>query len=433
MKTYTLSHNINVSKNESNFDNIKILPILYIIVCVFSFITTSNIANISFNYWFKYLLAIFWILICLIRIAKKNLKLNTIFRWYLYLILPFIIMILTMPIMYLFNNQTITLQVLSRSFSFFFQRNVILLCSILSAVLFKNKCIKYTFISLVISYMLYIIFSIYKFGLNNFFDFLFTAYSSKWNEWQSGTSISSYLETHDITFSFGFFFLYFFFFYKGNNKFLYVFLSFICVWLGFKRIEILSLILTSIIYVFLKKSKKENILKKKTIFVLTIFILFLLSFVYIVGDGELINLANKYDINFNGRLENYAILANFYDFSIFYVGKGYCYTSLLVENMANLEIVHSDILKSYIDYGFIGFILWISYYMYMLPFHFGKKLNRNNESKNLIVMVVIFSCYAMINYVTDNVNNYFIFQIIYMLIPLSIFFSLSNQSTELNL
>lgn len=421
--------NNNVSKRV-NISSLPLLPFLYIILAFVTFLSTSNIAGINFNYWFRYIFAFLWCVVSILTLSKRKNRILDCCKNLFFMMMPFVIMLYLMPLMYICNNQSLNFTNISRSFSFFIQRFILIATAILSAKLFKRKAITYTFISLTLAYLCYIFVAIGKFGLSTFIEYLFSASSDKWNVWQSSSSIVEYLETHDITFAFGFFFLYYLFFYNEKHKWMYVFIATICIWLGFKRIEILSLFICVFVYLFLVfHNRTLNTLNKRLVFLFFAVTVVLLAFIYIVGNGEITQIAERYGINFNGRLKNYKILSNYYTFSPLYIGRGYCFTSLLVNNVSELEIVHSDILKSYIDFGFIGFILWVSFYMIMFPKKIGKLMKNLNISDVIkeSVLIAVFSAYSMINYLTDNVYNYFTYQIVYLLIPFALYFEKNDK------
>jgi O-antigen ligase len=107
--------------------------------------------------------------------------------------------------------------------------------------------------------------------------------------------------------------------------------------------------------------------------------------------------------------------------SLLFLGHGYCYSTLILDRLKDLSIIHSDILKSFVDYGFIGFCLWISYYVYFLPKKFLNE-SKSSMSKKTAIIMITFSIYAMITYLTDNTNVYFCFQTAYLLIPFAVLF-----------
>lgn len=413
-------------------NNLKIkLSSIYICFFTIAFISTDTFLGLKVNYWIKYIIGFIWILICAFYINNDKEKTLLLKKYFAFFIAPFVIMLIHMPFAYLIQEQTFNYATFLRITSYFLQRCILILVPILTSIVFKKKAIKYTFTALVINYTMVIIYAILKFGFTSFLNFIFTAWKSEWNQWQASTSIAGVLEVHDLTFTLGFFVLYFLLF--SNKKHLNNKTSLlICVlymWLGFKRIELLAILVCILMAMFInKKGNKTQIFKIRFFSMCVIFVL--LGYVFIIKDSEIINLANKYNINFNGRLGSYEILSKFYDFSPLFFGRGYCFSTLLIDNIPNLNIIHSDILKSFIDYGFIGFILWISYYTYMVPRKLYKE--KSNTGIKASIIFFVFSVYSMIIYLTDNTNVYFCYQISYLLIPLSILIQ-GSQDEKLKL
>lgn len=405
---------------------------IYIIIFTVAFITNSSFMGINFNYWIRYIIAAIWCFFIWFRMSQRpsQYKMAKVHKYLLLFMLPFIIMILALPIVYLIQGQALSFAVIARISSYFLQRFILIAAAVLTAAYFKKKAIIYTFKAVVISYSVFIIGAIAKFGIGEFFRFALSAWKEEWNTWQSSASIVSALEVHDLTFSIGFFVLYFFLFSQTKIREHYkeVIISFIFMWLGFKRIEIAAIIVTVLVMVlFVRKSNKS--IRTKYLILTGAVLVVTLFFITVVGNSQIEDVAAKYNINFSGRLSGYRILSDYYTMSPFFVGHGYCYSTMLISNLENLNIIHSDILKSYIDYGFIGYCLWVSFYMYFAP----KKIQKDdNQNRNHAAMIfAMFTLYSMINYLTDNVNVYFIYQICYILIPMAYIFDDTNTGKEI--
>ncbi|MCT7399687.1 hypothetical protein N5B56_11445 [Eubacterium sp. LFL-14] len=404
---------------------IKISTIYIIIFCI-AFIPTGGIFGIDLNYWIKYILGAVWCVlgIQLISNRKNKARDGGILRnYYGFLLIPFIVMLIHLPIVYFIYNQHFDGAVFNRIISYFVQRCILLAIPIVAALYFKLNSIKYTFYALCIDYSLVIMNAIIKYGIGNFVKFALSAWRDEWNEWQASNSIASALEVHDLTFAIGFFVLYYLLFSEQKNKVkdVKLWIAFLYMWLGFKRIEMLAILIAIIVMkVMLKKCAKKKINIKSAIINVGLIVVFI-AFIAIVKSNEIQDLALQYAINFNGRLHSYALLKDYYSMSLLFLGRGYCYSTLVLDRLQDLSIIHSDILKSFVDYGFIGFCLWISYYVYFLPKKFINE-SKSSMSKKTAIIMITFSIYAMITYLTDNTNVYFCFQTAYLLIPFAVLF-----------
>lgn len=271
--------------------------------------------------------------------------------------------------------------------------------------LFKEKIIDYTFWAIVINYFLCILMYLYQYKLDGIFKFFY----------YSEITVTP-LEIHELTFSVGLFFIYYAFFedkeYKGHK--LKIALSIICIFLGIKRIEIFALIITYLIFKIL------NIVKNKKQFMNIISLIMIAScFVYIIiiKMDVLELIAEKFDLEFNSRLEAYNYFDEDYEISLLYEGKGLGYTmdKLSVANKSitrGIGDLHNDILKIYIEMGSIFSFLYFLNFFWLQ----NNRLNRKFGFK-VSKMYFLFTVFTFILYLTDNVNRYLVYILVYTMIP----------------
>ncbi|AGY82830.1 hypothetical protein [Carnobacterium inhibens] len=204
-------------------------------------------------------------------------------------------------------------------------------------------------------------------------------------------------------FIFGLYILYFMMKKKKILLCLAIFLTF----LAHKRIVIASVIVCMLLYIFLIILKKFNIKKINTVIFCGVILIEFLT-IYVIKYEKLQLLKLKFDINDMGRSIIYSFFDNQYSFSFFYKGNGLgfvdSYFNLINSNVGNL---HSDILKIYIEVGFIGFLIFNLVHLNSYIKIFKKN---NREFSNLYFVFII---YVFINYFSDNALIY-----IYFLVPL---------------
>ncbi len=272
--------------------------------------------------------------------------------------------------------------------------------------LFGYKAVDYTFWTLIFNYMICVVLylAIYKLdGVIHFFYYVEKEVTP--------------LEVHELTLSMGLFFLYYVFFENKNvkNHNFKIALCVIALFLGFKRIEIFALIVVSLLIKFIKKMGKAN--EIKIVKVISFFFIFVsLAYIVIIRAGILEDISEKYDINFNTRLEAYRYFEEDYDLSILYPGKGLGYAmeklSLAGSLLRGIGDLHNDVLKIYIEFGAI---LWAIYF-----FNFSilqvKRLKKifNEEVSKLYFVLMVFT---YILYLTDNVNRYLIYILVFTMLP----------------
>lgn len=217
-------------------------------------------------------------------------------------------------------------------------------------------------------------------------------------------------EVNDLTFGMGFCLLYYIFFDDRKNKVKknYIIKCILMIFWGLKRIEIAAIIICYLFFKFFVS--KINV--KKSALISTISIL-VVSYLYImfIHNSTLIGLAEKYNINFMGRLKTYIFVAsNYSEFSIKFLGIGFGNIDEILESLVsrNFKIdyipvisLHSDILRMYIGIGFIAFGLWLIYQNYIKTIIIDKEI-----SVNCAKAYLIFTIYLFILYLTDNTYSY---------------------------
>jgi hypothetical protein len=151
-------------------------------------------------------------------------------------------------------------------------------------------------------------------------------------------------------------------------------------------------------------------------------------FAFITSTGVLFDFLSSLGFNALGRKLMVSQFANMYSFSPIYFGKGLGFTSLYLERIKmsmryrNMKvfasILHNDILRMYIELGFVGFFLWFSYYFITVP---RKLFVLYGDFVRKVYCII--SIYAVFVYMTDNAMDYFIFQ-------MSLFLCVGNSLLE---
>ena len=131
------------------------------------------------------------------------------------------------------------------------------------------------------------------------------------------------------------------------------------------------------------------------------------------------------NINTNGRVEIYGRIADEAQFSLGYFGRGLGIVDQLLEyyNVASYALLHNDLLKFYIELGFIGLFLYLASYgmmFFLAEKYFGK---------SCMCYLFLITIYTMIIFATDNTSIYMIY-----LIPMyiTIFATLSSKKIQDN-
>ena len=285
-------------------------------------------------------------------------------------------------------------------------------------VIFGRKSLELLWISMILSYSILGIFrAVVHCGVLTIFRSVFL--------FQDIIEVNNYLEVHDLTFALGFFLLFYVVFGKTCGirylKFKIV-ISVLFIFLGYKRIELVSIFFVILFYYIIEKYMKKTSNKYLIFGIIGILVCFL--FLWFIYNDSLIQIALKYNINFNYRLDTWSYWTGKTKFNIGYTGLGVGYvdkeTYLLhgINGMINnghvlLSGMHSDLLKKYIEIGFMPFLIWLYYILIAKT----RKLY-NVEGFYTAEVYFLLIIYVVILYLTDNVYSYFLCNCSFVLIPM---------------
>lgn len=289
--------------------------------------------------------------------------------------------------------------------------------AILAIYLFKEKALNYTIIALFSSWILSVIASTLLKGPLIFPHAIMQAYINPADK--MGGLTSNYLELHDLVLAVGYL-LVFLIFSKQKltyKNFTMLMIVLFIIVLGMKRAAILGLIIMLFFYFLsfgLSYSGKIKLCKIAGWF--GFFACY--TFIYILSEGSLFyELLDKYGINSMGRNYYYKAVMNYASFSPSFFGIGRnVVTKLMYDELSYLRVggVHSDIIKMYVENGFIVFGLWLWYYL----IHITQKYRERFGDKSAFVYFGIV-IYTFSLYLTDNIEIYFICQIFSIMLPAS--------------
>lgn len=266
-------------------------------------------------------------------------------------------------------------------------------------ILFGKQSFYYSYIAVVLSYIITISVEVFNKGLN------------------------ICLEFHDLAFSMGYVILFILYkkkaFLKREFKILF-FTSFIVFAAG-KRIELFALFLTIIWLKFASKLSERK--KKRFIFysgICMIGICFL--FIQFVMTPELLSrISSAFSIDLSGRNYYYAALQPYVKKGVSFWGLGRnAVQVIMTQDFPWLHVgnVHSDIYRMYAECGFIIFGGWVIWYLIGMQSVAIKKYGTHVGEFSFIL-----TCYTFIVYFTDNTELYLMNQYFYVLTMLTFMYS----------
>ncbi len=234
-----------------------------------------------------------------------------------------------------------------------------------------------------------------------------------------GNTASSFFEVHELTFCLGLCIIYYLFFKKKKESrdWIRIILLMVLFVLGGKRIGFAGIAVAMAFALFIhRKGLRRHTLVNIGIAGTVICIVY----VALLYSGDLLSYLAKKEVNVMGRDIIFSYFLQRTKFSYDSLGWGLYSTSKAVSSMSRFEMgnlagvaIHNDILKIYIECGFLGSMLWYLFNLVYVPVKIFHKLGKYEAA--LYMSLIIF---AFITYLTDNTENYFVFQVTLLLIPL---------------
>ena len=307
--------------------------------------------------------------------------------------------------------------------SYQFLNIAIVLCAV---YMFEDKAAKYTFFGLAAANFVIILLGMATTGpVGAIRDLIANITSFGATDVIVNSKFIRAIEIHDITFVMGVYVLYFLFFTPGEKyRYLYAATALFFFFAGLKRIAFLSLLVAALFACFCMFLGPRG--KRVTLMLSAVtIVIFCYFYIVIIQDGTFTNFCIEHDIELNGRERIYDYISNFYKVSPSYRGKGYEFCVHLLKSMkgtkdqvVNINAVHNDILKMYVEMGFWGFAAWIlGYYIYQTRWY----IDRCGEKTALCFIVI--NIYMLVTYMTDNTMFYYWSSMVIRMIPLSFFFA----------
>lgn len=408
------------------------MQLLFVISCGIMFSHTLAYTNtdgyIQFPYFLKYGIAFAWFVISFLgtiyngkgKIKKKYFKDIQVYAF------PVLLMIASVILSKMINGNFTEAYVM-RSASDILTFLITVLAVYGCVNLFGDRCIQLCLYGLVFSTIINVLYTAYLYGISTVLYVLINVIRASFVPYNEGSVLAEAgfsLEVADATFAYGFFFLYYLLFAdksKERNKGLLM--SAIGMYIGLKRVEIAAIMVATIIYklVIEKKGVPRRIVQR-------IFLMALLtvSFLYLFIMKYHIKIFYFLD---QPRINMYGRLRLMYELTPLYIGKGYGYVNKWLEEVSKtyyiMSVSHSDLARMYIELGMIGFVVWICYYILLLPGYFYKHAQRRAGDIVLCFVIVL-----MITYLIDNTTTLFATQFSFIMIPIAYSRHKSSKSTD---
>ena len=381
---------------------------LIILLLIYRSVATDRQGIFSVTYWDKY---IYGILCCCILFFSILLRQSGKYsiskiekKIFLWIFVPIVITWIYSMLINVFSPF---------EFSGYFTRalsNVMfpLLSLLQGLMLFKyfgHKAIDITFAAYSLSYGTSIVVAFLNGGLNQFFLMMVDS-----------TYNGSVLEMSELSPAFCLFLIYYLYEYKyrGLSKKKMIFREVICAFvliIGMKRILIIASGIIIVVYFFLRNRTKNIRFWTRFMTIGVIFISFI--YIYTIKSHLLFEILNKFNINTMSRAEFWLAIETTYSFSPLYLGHGTGFVSKWMDNnwhtfgiigLNQTTGLHNDILKYYIDLGFIGFAMYLYWSLKSVSDRIAKILDNRAAFVYFLMMLLQVLCWF-----TDNISSYHVF------------------------
>ncbi len=209
----------------------------------------------------------------------------------------------------------------------------------------------------------------------------------------------------EYSFVFGLYAIYFIF--RNNPS--KMCLSILGTYVANKRIALFAAVAAVFVYLILQKrrSKKQAGFTKGRRAIIALGIvtsLFLFFWVFACRYGIIEALFIRLRINSFGRIAQWVKFNPYYNMSPFFMGNGVGFTENQLQKIGldTFRNLHNDIMKFYIELGFLGFFIYIfSYFYYVYNLTIRKKAGYNQAVALYSIIIYTFICCM-----TDNISIY---------------------------
>lgn len=227
------------------------------------------------------------------------------------------------------------------------------------------------------------------------------------------------LETITVESMFAYVYGAFFIYYAHKKRWCFCAIAGLLMMLTDKRIVILAVLIAVFVQVILWIFRND---KRVAYSIWAMTGVFTSVYIWLIYSGVLEALCKGFGINTNGRVKMYGNVAEWFACPFAVSGNGLGIVEMLLTswNVEKFSNLHNDLLKFYIELGFLGFILLLISYGVM--FYRVEKTYGMSQMKLFLSM----SVYTMILFATDNVSIY----IIYLIPIYSIYFAILSEKSE---
>ncbi len=388
---------------------------------------TTRYGDIQLGYQHQVIIGLFWIMVGLARFglngfrAHRLLSRDTLWAVKRYM-LPHVVI----------HLYTIALMATGKVSKSYFTTNLTVyvptLLAVLSVYLFGAKALRYNCIAVFASWLLSVAASTAIKGPLIFPHAIIQAFVDP-NDSLGGLT-ANYLELHDLVLAIGYVLTFYLFAQaKPTRRNVLTTIGVLLIMtLGMKRVAVLGVLL-AVAFFLLAKLLKEKVRYRACRLAGWFAFAVCFGFIFILSSGSAFyDFLTATGINPMGRNYYYKKIMEYAWFSPSFPGIGRnVVTQLLNSKLSYLRVggVHSDIIKMYVENGFIMFGLWLWYHLLYMPSAYKKRFGYKVSFVYFGIVIYTFTLYL-----TDNIEIYFICQMLQITIPLT--YAVRQREEETN-
>ena len=372
---------------------------------------SSSIA-LQFFYYFRYFASAFLFSYTLSK--KRKVSSSELYR-FIYIFIPLIVLMFVVEIIAAFVSpipEIYGIRYWTRSLSVFLDQFSIYVTVVCIWFLCADKTVDCLTITFLIDEFLVLISALIHEGFSNVWQNIISAFTF------NGFT-HNFFEVHELTFAIGLCIIYYIFFQKFKNNITKIALLIISFILGAKRIGLFGIVVAGLFALF---THRKGLTHRKLVITGLVGVFICFFYLFIIYNNNFFAILNERNINNMGRDLIYRYFVKRTQFSPAQTGWGIAGVSKAVENMARSEVLymtasrglHNDILEVYINFGFLGSLIWHIINLVYIPVKILKQYGKRPAT-----IYMTLAIYMFITYLTDNTEGYNVCQMVFLLIPLA--------------
>lgn len=212
------------------------------------------------------------------------------------------------------------------------------------------------------------------------------------------------VEIHDLTIAFGVLMLYALLNRELYGRWAVFLISLFFSVTGLKRIVFLAVAVCIVVYFVIRRLSEKHL---RMIVIASALCWFFFTLLYITAiHGGLYDWYEKIGIDTKGRYLIYWYANQNYRMSPLYMGHGYGFSGQAWNISAGSgfiqDALHNEYLRTYMEIGFPGYLMWFFLYFVTRPLYFLKKQGQRGGA--LFIVMMMFLAFT---YLTDNTYYYY--------------------------